>query len=115
MMRNAIRALRKAPKLPTSSVKKSSELGSRPVSHAVKVVTTAAKASAMIRPVAISIRLPLRTNALKPLMLDLLWWGPERAADGSMAVTLAAPRHREELRQRRAGDRDRLLGARPDH
>ena len=58
MMRKATRALRKAPKLCSSVEKRSEVSGSRPVSQAVKVVTTAANASAMIRPVAITTRLP---------------------------------------------------------
>ncbi|CUR57478.1 hypothetical protein NOCA1130049 [metagenome] len=85
----------------------------RPVSHAVKVVTTDANASAMIRPVAISIRLPLRMKFLKPVMVPP-YGGPERAANERMPSTLAPPRHREELRQRRRGDLDRVGGRRAD-
>ena len=82
MIRNETTAFRNAPKL-CSAVEKSWESvsGSRPVSHAVNVDTTEANASAMIRPVAISIRLPFRMNALKPLMdVSPLGQAPERGA-----------------------------------
>ena len=57
-----------APKGSASLKMFEAESGIRLVSHATKAVTTAAKASAMMRPTAISMRLPLRTKFLKPVM-----------------------------------------------
>src|SRR5690349_13762457 len=106
MMRNETTALRNAPKLLGSLLKMSDVLSGRsPVNHAVKVVTTAANASAMIRPVAISIRLPLRMKFLKPVMVPPPD-GPRGATNERMHSTLAVPGHRQELRQRRRGDLD---------